>query len=349
MNQSGNSLMTLVNRESITRRAMLLALPGIAFAPRLLAQHQVAPLTTVGLQQITLAVSDIERSLTFYQELFGVSVQARHERSVLLRLGTGPHFLALTEAGSATPRIDHFGMGVENFDVNQVLEILEGHGITEGGSSGGLSGGSLKVRVVTRGSTPEIYLGDPNGLVIQLQDPKYCGGSGPLGDNCIALEDAPDSGSLELIGLSHLTINVSDPESTNAFYQETFGMDVQAFQAASPLMGVGQGSDFLMFISLGRVGRGSTLPGRIHHACFTVEDFDVVRIQNALEEHGIRPRGTGPDGSGPLRHWVSMRMPNRGGAPEGTPELYFSDPDGLSIQLQDVRYCGGGGYLGESC
>ena len=349
MNQSGNSLMTLVNRESITRRAMLLALPGIAFAPRLLAQHQVAPLTTVGLQQITLAVSDIERSLAFYQELFGVSVQARHERSVLLRLGTGPHFLALTEAGSATPRIDHFGMGVAGFDVAQVLEILEGHGITEGGSSGGLSGGSLKVRVVTRGSTPEIYLGDPNGLVIQLQDPKYCGGSGPLGDNCVALEDAPDSGSLELIGLSHLTINVSDPESTNAFYQETFGMDVQAFQAASPLMGVGQGSDFLMFISLGRVGRGSTLPGRIHHACFTVEDFDVVRIQNALEEHGIRPRGTGPDGSGPLRHWVSMRMPNRGGAPEGTPELYFSDPDGLSIQLQDVRYCGGGGYLGESC
>ena len=44
-----------------------------------------------------------------------------------------------------------------------------------------------------------------------------------------------------------------------------------------------------------------------------------------------------------------MRMPNRGGAPEGTPELYFSDPDGLSIQLQDVAYCGGGGYLGGVC
>ena len=70
--------------------------------------------------------------------------------------------------------------------------------------------------------------------------------------DCAALEPAPDNGSLELIGLSHLTINVSDPESTNAFYQGTFGMDVQAFQAASPLMGVGQGSDFLMFISLGR-------------------------------------------------------------------------------------------------
>ena len=236
-------------------------------------------------------------------------------------------------------------MGVEGFDVDRVLETLEGHGITRGGSNGD----SPRVRVVTRGDTPEVYLGDPNGLVIQLQDPKYCGGSGPLGDNCVSLEPAPDSGSLELIGLSHLTINVPDPESTNAFYQETFGMDVQAFQAASPLMGVGKGSDFLMFISLGRAGRGSTLPAQINHACLTVENFDVLRIQGALEEHGIQPRGTGPDGSGPLRHWVSMRMPNRGGAPEGTPELYFSDPDGLSIQLQDIRYCGGGGYLGESC
>ena len=349
MNESGNSLMTFVNGDSITRRAMLLSLPGLAFTSRLIAQHQVAPLSIVGLQQITLAVSDIERSLAFYQELFGVSVQARHEKSVLLRLGTGPHFLALTEAGPAAPRIDHFGMAVESFDPDRVVETLEGHGITRGGSGEGLSGGPLRTRVLTRGDTPEIYLGDPNGLIIQLQDPKYCGGSGPLGDNCAALEPAPGSGSLELIGLSHLTINVSDPESTNAFYQATFGMDVQAFQAASPLMGVGQGSDFLMFISLGRTGRGGTLPARIDHACLTVENFDVLRIQNALEEHGIRPRGTGPNRSGALRHWVSMRMPNRGGAPEGTPELYFSDPDGLSIQLQDIRYCGGGGYLGESC
>ena len=198
----------------------------------------------------------------------------------------------------------------------------------------------------------EIYLSDLNGLIIRLLHPEYCGGFGALGAVCPLISRAATDrprGSLSLIGLSHLTINVPDPQSTNTFYQETFGMDVQALQAASPLLGVGQESDFLMFISLGRAGRASTAPARINHACLTLEDFDVQRIQSALEEHGIQPRGTGPGGSGPLRHWVSMRMPNRGGAREGTPELYFSDPDGLSIQLQDVRYCGGGGYLGESC
>jgi len=48
-------------------------------------------------------------------------------------------------------------------------------------------------------------------------------------------------------------------------------------------------------------------------------------------------------------HWISMRMPNRGGAEGGTPELYFSDPDGIRIQLQDAGYCGGTGYLGDDC
>jgi hypothetical protein len=42
-------------------------------------------------------------------------------------------------------------------------------------------------------------------------------------------------------------------------------------------------------------------------------------------------------------------MPNRGGAEGGTPELYFTDPDGLAMQIQDVKYCGGGGLLGELC
>ena len=121
---------------------------------------------------------------------------------------------------------------------------------------------------------------------------------------------------------------------------QTFGTDIQAYQAASPLMGVGSGVHFLMFIG----GQA-----RINHACLNLENFDVDFIQGALEEHGITPRGAGRGGLGPLRHYVTMRMPNRGGAPEGTPELYFTDPDGLSIQLQDVRYCGGGGYLGGAC
>lgn len=333
----------------ITRRAVLLSLPAVAAACRLQAWRPAGPLRVRGLHQVTLAVSNLQRSVSFYQSLFGMPVQARHGSSVLLRIGDGPHFMALTEAGSAPPRIDHFGMAVEEFDVDRVVESLVGHGVSRAHDGRGLSDHRNNVRVTTRGVTPEVHMGDPNGLVTQLQDPRYCGGGGALGDDCSLLEPAPASGSLALRGLSHLTIDVADPRATNAFYQRAFGLDVQAFQASSPLLGVGPGVDFLMFINLGRRARGDSASARIDHVCLNLEDFDVERIESALQEHGITPRGISPRPSNPLRHWVSLRMPNRGGAPEGTPEVYFSDPDGLSIQLQDVSYCGGGGYLGNVC
>ena len=339
--------MSSIERRRITRREMLLAVPGLAVAGRLLAQVGPAPIRVRGLSQVTLAVSDVARSTAFYQELFGMAVQARHGQKVLLRLGDGPFFLGLMPAGASGPRIDHWGLAVEDFDPARTVEQLSAHGVTpaEGGSPG-LAGGPLRVRSTTRGDTQELHVGDPDGLVIQLQHPSYCGGSGPLGNGCESAEPSPSGAPMNLTAISHLTVNVPSPDATNAFYRRVFGLDVQAYQAASPLLGVGPGPDFLMFIAAGGRGAGAGV-ARVNHACFSMPGFEVAAVQGALERHGIRPRPEG--GSGPLLHWISMRMPNRGGAPEGTPELYFSDPDGLSIQLQDSAYCGGGGYLGEVC
>jgi catechol 2,3-dioxygenase-like lactoylglutathione lyase family enzyme len=330
---------------AMTRRELLLTLPGLAVAHRLLAQTGPGPLRVLALSQITLAVADVARSVAFYQRLFGLPIQGRQENAVLLRLGDGPYFIKIMPAGGGPARIDHWGCAVQDFDVDRVIATLQALGVSRATGGSGTGGGSSSLRVSPRDGTPEIFLADPNGLVTQLQHATYCGGGGALGATCGPVTPASAGAPLRLTGISHLTINVPDPEATNAFYRRTFGMDIQAYQAASPLLGVGPGPDFLMFIVAGGRGGGGT--AAINHACFSMPGFDVARIQSALEAQGIRPRGDGQ--TGPLLHWVSMRMPNRGGAPEGTPELYFSDPDGLSIQLQDTSYCGGGGYLGEVC
>ena len=73
----------------------------------------------------------------------------------------------------------------------------------------------------------------------------------------------------------------------------------------------------------------------------------LVFVHNTLTGFGLRAQpGSARE---PLITYITMRMPNRGGAEAGTPELYFTDPDGLAIQLQDVKYCGGGGVLGDIC
>jgi hypothetical protein len=60
---------------SIDRRQFIAALPALALAPSVLAQAP-AKFRVNGLSQITLTVSDVARSLDFYQGLFGMGFGA---------------------------------------------------------------------------------------------------------------------------------------------------------------------------------------------------------------------------------------------------------------------------------
>jgi len=114
----------------------------------------------------------------------------------------------------------------------------------------------------------------------------------------------------------------------------------------SPTLAVGAGVQFAMFAAGG--GQTTRQPS-INHVCLSVERFDQDAIIKALESYGIKPRDNQTGPVGPMRHYVSMRKEDRGGAKDGTPELYFTDPDGILVQVQDVTYCGGAGYLGNVC
>ena len=349
----------------VSRRRLLCSLPALLAAPaaaRLFGQAAKPQIAARALSQMTLRVSDPKRSLEFYQRLFGMPLQARQGATMLLRIGAGPQFLALTPAGSAGPGFSHYGLTVENFNADRLVATLAEHGVTRADSAGtGLSGGPMKVRVRARGpesggareGTTEIFVGDPDGVVVQLQDPTYCGGAGPLGQVCSSVEASPTPGVLAVKDISHFTIAVTDAARTNAFYKDLFGLGVRAMQAATPGHAIGKGVQFLMFTGGAAAGRGGAppRPARIDHACLNLEKFNVDEVLKKLESAGIKPRGTVTPGGpvSPMVHYVTMRMENRGGAPGGTPELYFTDPDGIAIQLQDVSYCGGGGYLGNTC
>lgn len=364
----------------ISRRHFLLCAPGLVigphFLPRLVAQSRPAAVRVRGLQHMTIVVSDVKRSLDFYQGLFGMPVQARQGSTVMLRIGSGPQFLALRPAGpDDKPGFSHFGMAVENtnknvLDTEPIMKALAAHGVSKAeGAGGGLSGGPMKTRVTMRGpdrggapaGTPELYLGDPDGIVIQLQDAQYCGGAGGLGSVCPPLEPGPKKGRLELRDLNHFTLSVADATRSVAFYQQLFGLVVQAHQGATPVLEVGVGNQFIVATGPAAGGTGaargaasgssrgpvSPRASGINHACMNMPDFVPDRVLRTLTEYGLKARGSGP--AGPLVHYVSLRMPDRGGAPNGTPELYFTDPDGIVMQLQDISYCGGGGVQGNIC
>ena len=309
----------------------------------------VPPIPVRAINHMTLSVSDPALTLAWYQGLFGMPVAARQAETVVLRVGDGPQFMALGGGASDTPRITHLCLAVDNFDTDRLVRILGENGVAASGASG-----PMQSRVRMRGEefggapagTPELYVGDPDGVVVQLQDSSYCGGAGLLGERCLATpEPAPSDGLLAVRDFNHFTIFVTDQQRSIRFYQGLFGMPVDTYQGALPVLRVGSGNQFLALAGAGGGPQGAI----IHHACLTVDNFDVDRIVGVLEGYGVMPRGDAQGPVGPLTSYVTMRMPNRGGTPGGTPELYFTDPDGILIQLQDARYCGGNGYLGDEC
>jgi catechol 2,3-dioxygenase-like lactoylglutathione lyase family enzyme len=336
-----------MSKHPITRRDAVLALPVLALQQRL--QAQAAPIRTRFLSHMTLTVSDRKRSLEFYQGLFGLPIQHRQDVSTGLRIGSGPQYISLAQGGAgAKPAIAHFCMTVEGFSVDRITKALEDHGVAKGNP------GPLKTWVRMRGpsaggaaeGTPELYLGDPDGINVQLQDVSYYGGAGALGNICRPPEPAPTKGLIALRDLSHFTLSVSDSKRSTAFYQDLFGMPIQAHQGATPLLAVGSKRQFITIAGgTGPQSRASS----IAHGCFTMEGFNPDKVLKTLADFGIKPRGDATGPPGPLVSYVSMRMENRGGAKGGTPELYFTDPDGIVMQIQDVTYCGGAGYLGEVC
>jgi catechol 2,3-dioxygenase-like lactoylglutathione lyase family enzyme len=314
-------------------------------APKAFTQN--AGIHLLKLHNFEIRVSDLNASLDFYQSLFGMPVQARADDRISLRVGAGPQFMAVRRIRDGeTPAITQIGYSVEGFDVEQTLDRLSGIGFERIDAPSVTDPGidhRMKTWVRRRGDVEELYFADDRGLIVQLGHPDYCGGSGGAGDRCTELESGP-TGLIELVDLNHFTVFLNDGAEANRYYQDTFGLSVQAYQGPqSPVTGIGDGKQFVMYA--GGRSDGPT-PANIHHGSFNVRNFDVDRIRGALTEFGLSPseRQTGP-----LVHYVSLRMPARGGAPGGTPELYFTDPDGILLQMQHFTYCGGGGYLGSEC
>jgi catechol 2,3-dioxygenase-like lactoylglutathione lyase family enzyme len=303
------------------------------------AQRIVRPSIAVRqLNNVMIAVSDLSRSLTLYQKLFGM--YALQGDVAVFRIGKGPHFFGLTQTSNGEkPGFRSYCLTVDDFDPGRIADMLSGLG-------------AGRTRITTRGGTPEVFVRDPNGITIQIQHVTYGHGSGPRGD---ILPIAPRE-SLEpafrLRTLNHVTLSVTDGPASQDFYQTLFGLPVAARQG--PVINLRVGAGPPESIAFNAAIKNPNGPAEINHACFTIENYDPGRVMGVLMENGFEPIEFGNPGSvKPITCRVRLRQRAAGGggptSPMGTPELYFNDYDNIPIQIQDVSYCGGSGWLGQIC
>lgn len=114
--------------------------------------------------------------------------------------------------------------------------------------------------------------------------------------------------------MNHVTLAVADPERSMEFYASVLNMSVVSRQPASPVTGpginMGAGDSFLGLYPLRN-------PGRIDHFCLGVDNYVIEEAAEKLRLAGVAP---------------SIRADR--------PELYFKDPDGITVQLSEKEYRG---------
>ncbi len=144
----------------ITRRQFVASLAVLMIGSLPTSAKAAAAIPATTLNHVTLRVSDVDRSVNFYRQLFDLPIANRQQNSTGLALGSA--HLGLSKAqGGEPPHINHFCLGVENFDADRVIQMLDAYGVK----------GSIRMR----GDVKELYFMDPDNLRVQLQDVSYHG------------------------------------------------------------------------------------------------------------------------------------------------------------------------------
>jgi catechol 2,3-dioxygenase-like lactoylglutathione lyase family enzyme len=147
-----SSLVNRFERGALTRRGLVQGLAALAAAngAASVAQGQDAGIKGAKIDHVSIQVSDLPRSIAFYQKMFGLTILSEDKPNEIVRLGAGKVLVSLHHK-SPTGLVDHFAIGVEKFNKESVTRELK-----------------------ERGATPEdnldagFHIKDPEGISVQI-------------------------------------------------------------------------------------------------------------------------------------------------------------------------------------
>lgn len=162
MTQSFDTLLRQYENGTLTRRQLLGAMMALALPGTAGAQADRTGIRARSLNHVNVGVSDVGRSETFYRNLLGLPARRYivgdayaldfPDGGLISLCPTEGGNCSLTAGNAVAGEIDHFGVGVENFDAERVASQLEDAGV-EG---------------VSQAGSTSVIVPDPDGLIVQL-------------------------------------------------------------------------------------------------------------------------------------------------------------------------------------
>jgi len=123
----------LVNRfeeGKISRRALIQSLAMLAAAGSAAAgARQDTPFKSTRIDHISIQVTDLPRSIAFYQKIFGLSILGEDKPNEIVRMGTTRVIVSLHHK-PPMGIVDHYAIAIEGFDRDAVTRALKQQGLT---------------------------------------------------------------------------------------------------------------------------------------------------------------------------------------------------------------------------
>jgi catechol 2,3-dioxygenase-like lactoylglutathione lyase family enzyme len=244
----------LINR--ITRRDALFMLSAVAVT-RARAEGM---LRVTRVDHVALDVGDMDKAMSFYRRLFGNEV-LKDSKTPRRYLRLGPCYLAIAPAAAGqAPHINHFSVGIENFNAAAMKSTLEGAG--------------MKVRESNVG----LFVTDPDGNSVQI----WADQSWKLLSNA-SLEKYPKQEALfHAIGMHHMAVQSSDLAKSVDFYGKLFGRPI--YDPPGNPQPVFQAGETRIRIYDPKPDK----PAKIDHFSALVENFDAPAALRVVKSLGAK-------------------------------------------------------------
>lgn len=123
----------LVNRfdtGALSRRQLIQGLTLLAAAGGTsAARAQQTPFSSTRIDHVSIQVTDLERSIAFYRDVFGLEIINRDEDNEIVRMGSTSILVSLHHK-APTGIVDHYAIAVDGFERESATRALAGHGLT---------------------------------------------------------------------------------------------------------------------------------------------------------------------------------------------------------------------------
>jgi catechol 2,3-dioxygenase-like lactoylglutathione lyase family enzyme len=122
-----SDLLSRFEKGALTRRGLIQSLTMLTAAGGV-AEAQAPGIKAAKIDHMSIQVSDLPRSIAFYQKMFGLTQVSEDKPNEIVRLGMGTKVLVSLHHKSPTGLVDHFAIGVENFNKDAVTRELKARG-----------------------------------------------------------------------------------------------------------------------------------------------------------------------------------------------------------------------------